>query len=107
MIFDIVERLALFLNLEIAMQVGDFADAETMAGPDDMAMAQRLGSDDEFPEVWATSRMILLMEIAATRRQTVYLYHRGVRWRWQSGRGRSYPGNYFHGTLARRGGGAD
>ena len=33
------------------MQVGDFADAETMAGPDDMAKAQRLGSDDEFPEV--------------------------------------------------------
>ena len=49
------------------MQVGDFADAETVAGPDDMAKAQRLGSDDEFPEVWATSRMILLMEIAATR----------------------------------------
>ena len=49
------------------MQVGDFADAETVAGPDDMAKAQRLGSDDEYPEVWATSRMILLMEIAAPR----------------------------------------
>ncbi len=32
-----------------------------------MAKAQRIGGDDEFPEVWATSRMILLMEIAATR----------------------------------------
>ena len=49
------------------MEVGDFADAEAMAGPDDMAKAQRLGPEDEFPEVWATSRMILLMEIAATR----------------------------------------
>ena len=49
------------------MELGDFADAETIAGPGDMAKAQRIGSDDEFPEVWATSRMILLMEIAATR----------------------------------------
>ena len=49
------------------MEIGDFADAETMAGPNDMAKAQRLGPEDEFPEVWATSRMILLMEIAATR----------------------------------------
>jgi fluoroacetyl-CoA thioesterase len=49
------------------MEVGEFAEAETTAGPDDMAKAQRLGGDDEFPEVWATSRMVLLMEIAATR----------------------------------------
>ncbi len=49
------------------MELGDFADAEMMAGANEMAKAQRLGSDDEFPEVWATSRMILLMEIAATR----------------------------------------
>ena len=49
------------------MDVGCFADVETTAGPDDMAKAQRLGAVDEFPEVWATSRMILLMEIAATR----------------------------------------
>ena len=49
------------------MDVGDFADAETIAGPNEMAKAQRIGADDEFPEVWATSRMILLMEIAATR----------------------------------------
>ncbi len=49
------------------MEVGDFVDAETIAGPSDMAKAQRIGGDDEFPEAWATSRMILLMEIAATR----------------------------------------
>jgi fluoroacetyl-CoA thioesterase len=49
------------------MEVGDFAEAEMIAGPNEMAKAQRLGPDDEFPEVWATSRMILLMEIAATR----------------------------------------
>lgn len=49
------------------MESGDFVDAEMIAGPDDMAKAQRLGTEDEFPEVWATSRMILLMEIAATR----------------------------------------
>jgi fluoroacetyl-CoA thioesterase len=49
------------------MEVGDFADAEIIAGANEMAKAQRLGAEDEFPEVWATSRMILLMEIAATR----------------------------------------
>jgi fluoroacetyl-CoA thioesterase len=49
------------------MELGDFAEAETVAGPSDMAKAQRIGAEDEFPEVWATSRMILLMEIAATR----------------------------------------
>ncbi len=49
------------------MKLGDFAEAEMIAGANEMAKAQRLGAEDEFPEVWATSRMILLMEIAATR----------------------------------------
>ena len=49
------------------MEVGEFAEAEMTVGPNEMAKAQRLAGDDEFPEVWATSRMILLMEIAATR----------------------------------------
>jgi fluoroacetyl-CoA thioesterase len=53
--------------MESLMEVGDFADAETIAGPSDMAKAQRIGTDDVFPDVWATSRMVLLMEIAATR----------------------------------------
>lgn len=49
------------------MEVGDFAEAEMMAGPQEMAKALCLSPLDDFPEVWATSRMIGLMEIAAAR----------------------------------------
>ena len=49
------------------MQVGDFAEVEMMAGPQEMAKALCLAPQDDFPEVWATSRMIGLMEIAAAR----------------------------------------
>jgi fluoroacetyl-CoA thioesterase len=49
------------------MEVGDFAEAEMMAGPQEMAKALCLSPMDDFPEVWATSRMIGLMEIAAAR----------------------------------------
>ena len=49
------------------MEVGNFAEAEMVAGPQDMANALCLMPEDDFPEVWATSRMIGLMEIAAAR----------------------------------------
>ena len=49
------------------MQAGDFAEAEMMAGPQEMASALCLMPEDDFPEVWATSRMIGLMELAAAR----------------------------------------
>jgi fluoroacetyl-CoA thioesterase len=49
------------------MEVGDFAEAEMVAGPQEMASALCLMPEDDFPEVWATSRMIGLMEIAAAR----------------------------------------
>ena len=49
------------------MEVGDFAEAEMMAGPQEMAKALCFSPMDDFPEVWATSRMIGLMEIAAAR----------------------------------------
>jgi fluoroacetyl-CoA thioesterase len=49
------------------MEVGDFAEAEMLAGPQEMAKALCLAPMDDFPEVWATSRMIGLMEIAAAR----------------------------------------
>ena len=49
------------------MELGDFAEAEMLAGPQEMAKALCLASQDDFPEVWATSRMIGLMEIAAAR----------------------------------------
>ena len=49
------------------MEVGDFAEAEMIAGPQEMAKALCLTPADDFPEVWATSRMIGLMEIARAR----------------------------------------
>ena len=55
------------------MLVGDFAEAEMMAGPQEMAKALCLAPQDDFPEVWATSRMIGLMEIAAARLMTPLL----------------------------------
>lgn len=49
------------------MEPGDFAEVEMFAGPSETAKALCLTADDDFPEVWATSRMIGLMEIAAAR----------------------------------------
>ncbi len=49
------------------MQVEDFAEAEMIAGAQEMAKALCLAPEDDFPDVWATSRMIGLMEIAAAR----------------------------------------
>jgi fluoroacetyl-CoA thioesterase len=49
------------------MEVGDFAEAEMLAGPPEMAKALCFTAEDDFPEVWATSRMIGLMEMAAAR----------------------------------------
>jgi fluoroacetyl-CoA thioesterase len=66
-IFAIVASILLVFKLEISMQVGDSAEAEMMAGPQDMAKALCLTPRDDFPDVWATSRMIGLMEIAAAR----------------------------------------
>ena len=48
------------------MQVGDVGEATLLVGCDDTAKAMSQPGD-EFPEVLATTRMIALMEVAASR----------------------------------------
>jgi len=43
------------------------ATAQWLVGPEDLASAVLTGMGDEFPHVFATARMIALMEIAAAR----------------------------------------
>ena len=49
------------------MEAGARASAELVATEADMASALALSVDDDFPEVFATSRMVALMELAAAR----------------------------------------
>jgi fluoroacetyl-CoA thioesterase len=49
------------------MQPGDSATASLVVGTRDLASALALSPDDQFPQVFSTSRMIALMEIAAAR----------------------------------------
>lgn len=46
---------------------GAVAEAALVAADSDMARALAISSEDDFPEVFATSRMIALMELAAAR----------------------------------------
>ena len=47
--------------------VGATATARMVAGASDLASAFRLGPEDAFPPVFATARMVALMELAAAR----------------------------------------
>jgi predicted thioesterase len=47
------------------LNVGDTADASFVVQPSDTAKA--LSTQDDFPDVFATSRMVALMELAAAR----------------------------------------
>ena len=49
------------------IQVGDSAEASITVAPGDTAEAVAISSEDAFPAVFATSRMIALMEVAAAR----------------------------------------
>ena len=49
------------------ISIGDSAEASFVVQASDTAGALALTSDDSFPEVFATSRMIALMEVAASR----------------------------------------
>ena len=49
------------------LEPGETAEVAYVAGDEDMASALSLSSEDSFPEVFATSRMIALMELAAAR----------------------------------------
>ena len=46
---------------------GDTAEASLIVQTSDTARGLALSPDDEFPEVFATSRMVALMELAAAR----------------------------------------
>ena len=47
--------------------IGESAEASLTVQPSDTAQALSLAADDAFPAVFATSRMIALMEVAASR----------------------------------------
>jgi predicted thioesterase len=49
----------------MSLRVGDTADASFVVQPSDTAKA--LSTEDDFPDVFATSRMVALMELAAAR----------------------------------------
>ncbi len=49
------------------IEVGDTAEVSYMPGDGDMASSLTFSPDDRFPEVFSTSRMIALMEVAASR----------------------------------------
>ncbi|HYP53598.1 MAG TPA: thioesterase [Pyrinomonadaceae bacterium] len=49
------------------LNVGDSAEASLTVRPSDTAQALSTSPEDSFPEVFATSRMIALMEMAAAR----------------------------------------
>jgi fluoroacetyl-CoA thioesterase len=49
------------------MKVGETAEAKLVVKPSDSAAALALEPVDSFPDVFATSRMVALMELAAAR----------------------------------------
>ena len=49
------------------IQAGDSAEASLMVAHGDTAEALALSAEDSFPPVFATSRMVALMELAAAR----------------------------------------
>ena len=49
------------------IEIGASAQASLIVQPGDTAQALSLSPEDSFPEVFATSRMIALMELAAAR----------------------------------------
>jgi fluoroacetyl-CoA thioesterase len=51
----------------IMLQPGDTGEASFITTDRDMAKSLSVAPDDDFPEVFATSRMIALMELAGAR----------------------------------------
>ena len=49
------------------MNVGESAEAALVVQPGDTAARLAISAEDAYPEVFATSRMIALMEVAASR----------------------------------------
>ncbi len=55
------------------LTIGDTARAEFIVQPSDTAKMLSISAEDNFPEVFATSRMIALMELAAARAMKINL----------------------------------
>ena len=53
--------------MSLQLEIGETAEFSMMASDADMASALGDGSGDKFPEVFATSRMVAIMELAAAR----------------------------------------
>ncbi len=53
--------------MPIQLEIGETAEFSMVASDADMASALGDGSGDKFPEVFATSRMVAIMELAAAR----------------------------------------
>lgn len=49
------------------MEIGDKVELEYKVMPTDLAKSLSISHEDDFPEVFATSRMVALMELAAAR----------------------------------------
>jgi len=62
-----IEVINLFLKERMVLGAGDREEASFIATDGDMAKALAASTDDDFPEVFATSRMIALMELAGAR----------------------------------------
>ncbi|MCM2314701.1 MAG: thioesterase [Thermoanaerobaculia bacterium] len=52
---------------ERTISVGDTAEAELTVAYSDTAAALSIANEDSFPEVFATARMVAIMELAAAR----------------------------------------
>ena len=53
--------------MNVNLEINESAEARMMVQASDLASALPISDDDNFPEVFATSRMIALMELAAAR----------------------------------------
>lgn len=53
--------------MSLQLEIGETAEFSMIASDADMASALGDGSGDRFPEVFATSRMVAIMELAAAR----------------------------------------
>jgi len=53
--------------MDIQLEIGETAEFYMVASDADMASALGGGEEDRFPEVFATSRMVAIMELAAAR----------------------------------------
>ena len=53
--------------MPVDIEIGESAEVSFVASNEDMASSLAITPDDNFPEVFATSRMIALMELAAAK----------------------------------------